>query len=266
MTFAVHGAGQPLRTPSILTRVLAVIALAASILIAVPAPSDALAVTVNFDLATSNTGESGTHDVVVTLDTGGATTTADIVVDIADNGGTASPGDYTLGATQLIFPSPITGTASQDVSVTIATDDLSEADEEFELELSVPANPDGAAGGPTTTHTVTILDDDPAGVTVSTGSLNVTEGAAAATYTVVLDSQPTADVTITASVTDDLAGVDPISVTFTPGNWSTPADFDVEVPDDDIAEGNRADVVTHAATSADADYAGITIADVDLVI
>ena len=54
--------------------------------------------------------------------------------------------------------------------------------------------PAGVNAGATTT--VTITDDDTAGVTISKTALEIDEGASA-TYTVVLDTQPTAGVTAT---------------------------------------------------------------------
>ena len=66
---------------------------------------------------------------------------------------------------------------------------------------------------PIPTGTFTIRDDDTAGVTLSDTSLDIDEGDSD-TYTVVLDSQPTHDVTITVNdpsnsdVTAEPAGSD----------------------------------------------------------
>ena len=74
--------------------------------------------------------------------------------------------------------------------------------------------------------TLTITDDDDAGVTVSDTALSVAAGSTA-TYTVVLDSKPGADVTVTpTSGTTDNATVSS-GVTFTPDNWKTPRDITV---------------------------------------
>ena len=64
---------------------------------------------------------------------------------------------------------------------------------------------------------VTNTDDDTAGVTVSpTSGLVTTEAGGAATFTVVLNSQPTANVTIPISSGNTAEGtVSPASVTFT---------------------------------------------------
>src|SRR5258705_105803 len=70
---------------------------------------------------------------------------------------------------------------------------------------------------------VSNTDDDTAGITVTpTSGLTTTEGGGTATFTVVLTSQPTANVTIGLSSSDLTEGtVAPRSVTFTSGNWIT---------------------------------------------
>ena len=75
--------------------------------------------------------------------------------------------------------------------------------------------------------TVTNDDDDTAGITVNpTSGPTTTEVGGFATFTVVLDSEPTDDVTITLSSSDERAKAcaDLTTVTFTPVNWERPAD------------------------------------------
>ncbi|NKN34723.1 FG-GAP repeat domain-containing protein, partial [Marichromatium bheemlicum] len=59
------------------------------------------------------------------------------------------------------------------------------------------------------------LNGTPPGVTLSQSSVEVTEGGATATYTLVLDTQPGADVTVTLDTTNDQVGVDQTTLTFT---------------------------------------------------
>ena len=93
------------------------------------------------------------------------------------------------------------------------------------------------------------------GVTISETALTVTEeDTTGDTYTVVLDSQPTAAVTVTVaghSGTD--LTVDPSSLTFTTTNWSTAQTVTVTASDDaDTADDTV--VLTHTATSTDTNY------------
>ncbi len=88
----------------------------------------------------------------------------------------------------------------------------------------------------------------PPGVTLNWRSVSVSEGSSAY-YTVVLDSPPTAPVTVTpTSGSPAKATVSPASRTFTPSHWNTAQRFTVTGVD----AGTSA--ITHAATSADTDY------------
>ncbi len=103
-------------------------------------------------------------------------------------------------------------------------------------------------------------DDDSAGITLSPsgGSTAVTEGGASDTYTVVLDVEPAADVTI--SISAGSAGsanqvlLDLASLTFTPSNWNTVQTITVTAINDNVAEGNHASTLSHLATSSDSRY------------
>jgi predicted extracellular nuclease len=135
-----------------------------------------------------------------------------------------------------------------------------------------------ATGTLTNTATVSsaVTDPDPAnnsesdsdtiitsGVTISEsgGVTNLTEGGATDTYTVVLNSQPTADVTITV-VNSTQATASPNTLTFTSANWNVPQTVTVTAIDDLVVEGPHSGSITHTAASADTNYNGITIASV----
>ena len=114
--------------------------------------------------------------------------------------------------------------------------------------------------------TLTITDDDTAGVTLSAASpLEVAEGEMA-TYTVVLDSQPTADVTVSASSGDGAkVSVSPGTNTFTPSAWNTPLTFTVS----GLADADTNDesvVISHWITSDDWRYAVSPVATVPVAV
>src|SRR5437867_2901498 len=112
---------------------------------------------------------------------------------------------------------------------------------------------------------VTNTDDDAAGITVApTSGLTTTEGGGTATFTVLLTSQPAANVTIGLSSNDLTEGtVAPTSVTFTSGNWNVAQTVTVTGVDDFGVDGSVAyTVVTAAATSTDEGYNGMDAADV----
>src|SRR5262249_28746575 len=114
---------------------------------------------------------------------------------------------------------------------------------------------------------VTNTDNDVAGITVNpTSGLTTTEAGGTATFTVVLTSQPAANVTIGLTSSDLTEGtVAPASVTFTNANWNVAQTVTVTGVDDAIADGNIAyTIVTAPATSSDANYSNRNAAAVSV--
>ena len=115
---------------------------------------------------------------------------------------------------------------------------------------------------------MTITDDDTVAVTVSETALTVQEqDTTGNAYTVVLESQPTADVTVTvAGHSGTAVTVTPTTpLTFTTMNWDTAQTVTVKA----VNDTNTADEtvsLTHSATSTDSDYSGITIAGVTVTV
>ena len=110
--------------------------------------------------------------------------------------------------------------------------------------------------------TVDVTDDDTDGVTVSPTEVTVTEGLTAE-YTVVLDTQPTGNVTVTINDPTDNTDVtaDPASLTFNTSNWSTAQTVTVSAIQDDDADDETA-TITHEVTG----YGSVTAANVDVTL
>ena len=108
-----------------------------------------------------------------------------------------------------------------------------------------------------------------AGVTVSESALTVTEeDSTGDTYTVVLDTQPTADVMVTVmghSGTDVTLTPSSGVLTFTTGNWGTARTVTVTAGDDADTTNDMV-TLTHAAASTDSNYSGITVASVVVTV
>jgi hypothetical protein len=96
--------------------------------------------------------------------------------------------------------------------------------------------------------------------------LQTTEAGGKASFNVVLDSQPTASVTIGLSSSDTGEGsVSPTSLSFTTENWGTPQKVTVTGVDDSIDDGDQSyTVVTGAAVSTDPNYQNFDPADVSV--
>ena len=183
----------------------------------------------------------------------------------ADVGGTATPAaDYArflhFGSASIELPARQTSASLQ---VVIVDDDIDEVDETLAIDWRLSSS--GAS--PTATETIgvtgTIVDDDTRGVTVSLSSLPVAEGGTA-TYTVVLDSEPTGDVTVTPSrASGDTDVTVSGALTFTPSNWNTAQTVTVSAAEDADAV-NDAATVSHAV--AGADYGSETAPDVSVTV
>jgi len=127
---------------------------------------------------------------------------------------------------------------------------------------SVRANLTDYNNIPVDSVAVTVTDDDMLGVTVSRQEFSVPEAGGTRTYTVVLNTQPTADVMVTPRSSDPrVATVLPMALTFTPANWNIPQTVRVTGVDDDIGnDPARTATVTHPVTGGD--YEGVTVSPV----
>ena len=165
--------------------------------------------------------------------------------------------------------SPVTvtgGNNSLDIAIPIVDDRIDEDEESFTVVVATDAAGWEPAGEGQDRARVTIADDDTAGVRVTAANpLNVAEGESAS-YTVALESQPTHDVTITASSGDEgAAAVSPATRVFTPTDWSVPQSFTVSgVSDEDSADERVG--ISHQATSHDGKYAVIPVSTVSVAV
>src|SRR5436190_800571 len=112
--------------------------------------------------------------------------------------------------------------------------------------------------------TVTNTDNATTGLTVTpTTGLTTTEAGGTPTFTVVLNTQPAADVTIALTSSDTTEGtVSPATLTFTPVNWATAQTVTVTGVNDAVVDGTITYTIVTAATSGDPSYQGIAVADV----
>ena len=115
---------------------------------------------------------------------------------------------------------------------------------------------------------VTNLDNDvPGGITVFfTSELVTTENGGKATFSIVLDSRPSAVVSIPLVSSDLTEGkVQPSIVQFTTSNWNIPKTVTVTGVNDTILDGDQPyTIITKPAISLDPLYAGLNAADVSV--
>ena len=210
---------------------------------------DEVPVTVQFGATTYEVVEGETVTVAVTLSADPERTVV-IPLTHTPQGNTTST-DYSGVPANVTFS---TGDMSQTITFTATQDDVDDGGKS--VLLAFGTLPPAVSLGTTTQATVSITDDDGAGVSVSESSLTIAEGSSG-TYTIVLDSQPTADVTVTINDPTDNTDVtaEPASLTFASTDWSTPQTVTVNAAQDADVEDETA-TVTHAVTSTDSSYSG----------
>ena len=197
-------------------------------------------------------GESGSYTVVLDTQPSGTVTI------------TASSGDTTVAT---VTPPSLTFTTSnwdtaQTVTVSGVEDNIASEDQSVTVSHGISG---GGYGSVSVAHvTVTVNDDDTARVRVSQESLSVLEGESGS-YTVVLNTQPTGTVTITAGSSDTtVATVMPSSLTFTTTNWNTVQTVRVSSVENDVASEDQTITVSHGISGGG--YGSISVADVTITV
>ncbi|MEL7509558.1 MAG: carbohydrate-binding domain-containing protein [Cyanobacteria bacterium J06554_1] len=103
-------------------------------------------------------------------------------------------------------------------------------------------------------------------ITETNDSTQVTEGSSVDSYTVVLATQPTSDVTITLQVDGNQLTTNESTLTFTTTNWDQAQTINVTPVDDTAVEGIHTSTISHTASSADTSYDSVQVSDVEVTI
>ncbi|NCR66552.1 MAG: hypothetical protein GPJ34_08230, partial [Microcystis aeruginosa LL11-07] len=125
----------------------------------------------------------------------------------------------------------------------------------------------GNSGDAAKTTNFIITSPPTPGITLTQtgGNTTITEGGNTDTYSLVLKTQPTNDVTITLTG-DSQITLNSTTFTFTPTNWNTPQTVTITAVDDTLTEGNQTATITHNISSSDTNYNGLTIGTVNVSI
>ena len=151
----------------------------------------------------------------------------------------------------------------QGKTCTISTSDDAVDEANGYVEVSVGARPNRSSAG---SARVDILDNDTAGVTVDPTTLTLTEGGGSSTYTVVLTSQPSGNVTVTPQSGDANAVSVSGALTFTAGNWNTEQTVTVGPVNDADSNGETVDVSNQVSGYTDAAGTAVTAANVRVTV
>merc|ERR1712072_418092 len=220
----------------------------------------------NTALAESSCASScATHTFTVKLN---SQPTQDVVVPVVSQ---VSPSD-TNAATSVatVSPASMTFTSSnwntpQTVTVTVV-DDLENnlADRTATIKVgaltsSIETSTNTYNGVAASTITITATDNDSAGV-VLTGIADaaVADNGGTKTFTVKLNSKPTADVTISVNSADTgVATVSHSSLVFTPSNWDSAQTVTVTAQDDSVDQTtDRTAIITVVTPTSSSDTSG----------
>ena len=228
---------------------------------------DEAGVTVHPTSLNVNEGESTSYTVV--LDT---QPVSNVVIYVSDgNGVTVQPSSLTF--------TPDNWQTAQTVTVSGAQDDDTDNETTY-VTHSILAEPGSAYVGVLVNPILVSIDDDdelqaeaaqqepepepePGSVTVSASSLGVREGDDGATYTVSLDVEPTANVTITVSSDNGDVTAEPASLTFTPGNWQSGQTVTVSAGEDADKDDELA-IVSHGVSGGN--YDGVSVGFVTVIV
>lgn len=203
------------------------------------------------DATTDEAGGTAAFSVVLNSEP-----TADVTITFdTTDGGEGTPDQTTLTFTSATWDMP------QTVVVTGENDDVQDGDQPYRIDFDAVTSSD-AIYAPIAIANIDLSneDDDSAGIRVSDISGDTNEGGGTATFTVVLDSEPTADVTVAFHSNDASEGsLDITSITFTSENWETPVTVTVTGQNDGVADGSVEYAIDFSATtSTDPLYDGVT--------
>ena len=218
----------------------------------------------------AESGDDNASTVTASLSSASSQDVTLTVAAAAVDPGTTS--DFTLSGTTLTIAAGATESTGT-VTVTAVDNDVDAANKT--VTVSATATGGNGVANPADA-TLTITDDDTRGVTVTGVSLTMDEADRAGTqdsredqasYTVVLDSEPTDDVSINITA-PAMVTLSPTSLTFTPSNWNQAQTVTATAVDDaiDNAGNERTGNIAHAVVEGDSDYAGVEAESVAVTV
>lgn len=220
--------------------------------------TSAAAVGITLSTTTLNVTEGGvTSSYTMVLD---SAPTANVVIALS-----LSNSSVTLSTSSLFFTTANWDSA-QTITVTAVNDDLENGTHTSLISHTVSSTDLNYHGMSVSGVTTTISDNDTAGVTLSTTAVSVTEGGATGSYTIVLDSEPTADVVVALNSNNGNISLSTSSITFTSSNWDTIRTVTVTAVDDSSVESTHTSIISQTASSSDTNYNLISIASVTVTI
>jgi len=212
--------------------------------------STGLIITPQGSLQTTEAG--GTVDVAISL-------TAEPTADVMLSFNSSDASEASVSPAGLVFTAANWNVA-QNITLIGQDDALIDGEQNYQINTTVSSSDASYDGLVVPAIDAVNSDDDVAGITVTpVDGLTTTEQGGTATFTVVLDAEPAADVTINFTSTDLSEGAVDSGVTFTPGNWNVTQDVNITGVDDDISDGDETYVINSSVSSTDGQFDGLAV-------
>jgi hypothetical protein len=213
------------------------------------------------DATSSEAGDTATFNVVLN-----ARPAAEVTVDLKG----LVPTEGTLSATALTFNSD-NWNVPQTVTVTGVNEQIDDDDHTYTLSFDASNSSDADFAALTEANLsalghevdITNQDDDVAGITLSAGSGLTSEDETQTRFTVQLDSQPTENVELILTSSNEFEGISTASVMFSPDNWNTAQTVTVTGMNDAVEDGAQDYTITLTPRTGDAKYQAVTPAVFD---
>jgi hypothetical protein len=219
-----------------------------------PLPPGNVSVRAARGLTTSEAGGQATFEVLLTSP---VIEPVDIPIASSD------PAEGTVSPASLRF-TPENWQTPQTVTVTGVDDGAKDGNRSYRVTIGPSVSQDKRYQGLSAPAVALVNRDDEPGFSFEGPALLLTsESGAGSSFEVVLNRAPSATVRLPLESSDPGEGkVSPAELVFEPGSWNQPQTVTVSGIDDDEKDGNQSyQVVTGAALSDDAAYAGIDPAD-----
>ncbi|MGA1560176.1 MAG: hypothetical protein ACO390_14280, partial [bacterium] len=178
----------------------------------------------------------------------------------------ASPdGEISSSPTTVTF-TPSNWNIAQTVTISAVEDGVFDRNQDtsFTVSVSSSSDPNYSSGVPAASVPVSVIDSGRVpGIMISAsgGNTQLNESGAGDTLTVVLNTPPADNVTITLSDNDtdnSEVSYSPTTITFTPGNWDTPQTISLSALEDYLLDGNQTIQLNLNSSSADLGNNGLS--------
>ena len=166
----------------------------------------------------------------------------------------------TVSPSNLVF-SPSNWNIPQTVTITGVDDGIDDGNQNYSILFGITNSLDSVYNNLITTNVNVVNADNEVGSGITIGGLtgNTTEAGGTATFSVILNTNPTSNVIIQILSSNSSEGtVSTSSLTFTSGNWNIAQVVTITGVDDQIQDGNVSyNIIVGNVNSANSNYSGL---------